>query len=221
MAYLDSSTKPTVEEPADNPERDPQIAQENAQANFDRLVAGVPKDIQNRENQAADTIARLPGSAIKKLRTLHQEMTVISAAIAPYVACKQGCTACCHYTVHLYPIEAELIEKRTQHQRLPQPTPEADFHGTACPFLTNGRCGIYEDRPMACRQHVALTSTAYWCDPTRSGSIRLPMAQLSMIQAAFHQIIEKDGRTSYLDIRQAFGSKPRFPEPPLSGLGPP
>ena len=205
----------TVEEPADNPERDPKIAQENAQANFGRLVAGVPKDIQDRENQAADTIARLPGSAIKKLQALHQEMTIISAAISPYVACKQGCTACCHYTVHLYPIEAELIEKRTQHQRLTQPTPEADFHGTPCPFLTNGRCGIYEDRPMACRQHVALTNSAYWCDPARSGSIWLPMAQLSMIQTAFQQILEKDGRTSYLDIRQTFGSKPRFPEPGL------
>lgn len=41
------------------------------------------------------------------------------------------------------------------------------------------------------------------------------MAQLSMIQTAFQQILEKDGRTSYLDIRQTFGSKPRFPEPGL------
>lgn len=153
--------RPTLEEPVENPECDPKIAQENAQANFDRLVAGVPKDIQNRENQAAGTIAGMTGSAIRKLRALHQEMTIISAAIAPYVACEKGCTACCHYTVHLYPIEAELIEKRTQHQRLSQPTPEADFHGEPCPFLTNGGCGIYEDRPMACRQHVALTNTAY------------------------------------------------------------
>ena len=209
-----------MEEPADNPERDPHVAQQNAKANFDRLVVGVPKDIQNRESQAADTIARLSGSAIKKLRALHQEMTIISAAIAPFVACKQGCTACCHYTVHLYPIEAELIEKRTQYQRLPQQAPEADFHGTPCPFLTNGRCGIYEDRPMTCRQHFALTNTAYWCDPVRSGSIQLAMAQLSMIQVAFQQIIEKDGRTGYLDIRQVFGTNPRFPEPPLLGLGP-
>ena len=206
-----------MEEAADNPEHDPRVAQENAQANFDRLVAGIPKDIQERENRVADSIARLPGSAIKKLRALHQEMAIISAAIAPYVACKQGCTACCHYTVHLYPVEAELIEKRTQHRRLGQPALEADFHGTPCPFLTGGQCGIYEDRPMSCRQHVALTNTAYWCDLARSGTIRLPMAQLSLVQAAFHQIIEKDGRTDYLDIRQAFGSEPRFAESLPSG----
>ena len=195
---------------ADNPESDPIIAQANAQANFDRLVAGVPKSIQDKENQVADSIARLPGSAIKKLRALHQELAVISEAIAPYVACKQGCMACCHYSVHLYPIEAELIEKRTQHPRLHQPAPEAEFHGTPCPFLTEGRCGIYEDRPMSCRQHVALTNTAYWCDPSRSGMIQLPLAQLSMVQAAFQQTVEEDGRTEHLDIRQFFGSEPRF-----------
>lgn len=122
--------------PADNPERDPKVAQENAKANFDRLVAGVPKSIQDRENRVADSIASLTGSAIKKLRALHQEMMIISGAIAPYIACKQGCTACCHYSIHLYPIEAELIEKRTQHQRLDKPAREAEFHGRPCPFLT-------------------------------------------------------------------------------------
>jgi len=201
-----------VEEAADNPERDPRVAQENAQANFERLVTGVPKDIQDRENRVSESIACLPGSAIKKLRALHQEMAVISEAIAPYVACKQGCTACCHYSVHLYPIEAEIIEKRTQHRRLPQTGQEADFNGTPCPFLTGGRCGFYEDRQMSCRQHVALTNTAYWCDPIRSDAIRLPMAQLSMVQAAFQQIIQKDGRAEHLDIRQVFGSTRRFPE---------
>lgn len=206
-----------MEEAADNPERNPRVAQENAQANFERLVAGVPKEIQDRENRVADSIAHLPGRAIKKLRALYQEMVVISEAIEPYVACKQGCTACCHYTVHLYSIEAELIEKRTQHRRLDRPSPGADFHGTPCPFLTGGQCGIYEDRPMSCRQHVALTNTAFWCDPARSGTVRLPMAQLSMVQAAFQQIVEKDGRTGYLDIRQAFGPEPRFAEPLPSG----
>lgn len=207
-----------VEEPADNPERDPRIAQENAQANFERLVTGVPKDIQDRESRVADSIARLPGSAIKKLRALYQEMAVISEAIAPYVACKRGCTACCHYTVHLYPIEAELIEKRTQHQRLARPGAEEGFHGTPCPFLSGGQCGIYVDRPMSCRKHVALTHTAHWCDPARSRTVQLPMAKFSMVQAAFQQIIEKDGRTDYLDIRQAFGLEPRFPKPPPSSL---
>ena len=38
---------------------------------------------------------------------------------------------------------------------------------------------------MVCRQHVALTNTAYWCDPVRSGEITLPMAQLSKVQEAF------------------------------------
>jgi Fe-S-cluster containining protein len=54
------------------------------------------------------------------------------------------------------------------------------FPWEALPFLTEGRCGIYEDRPMSCRQHWALTDTAYWCAPERSEAIRLPFVQLSM-----------------------------------------
>ncbi len=131
-------------------------------------------------------------------------MEILSAAMAPYVACSAGCSACCHYPVHLYPVEAELIEKRSSHSRLPKSLPSADFHGSPCPFLNQEQCSSYDDRPMVCRQHVALTNTAYWCDPVRSGEITLPMAQLSKVQEAFHELVAKDGRTTAMDIRQIF-----------------
>jgi Fe-S-cluster containining protein len=196
----------------ENPESDPAIAKDNAQANFDRLVAGIPKEIQQREERVAEHLARLPGSSLKRLRALHKEMEIFSAALAPYVACKAGCTSCCHYEVHLYPIEAELIEKRTTHRRLPTQEAPARFHGTPCPFLHEGHCGIYDARPMSCRQHVALTQSAYWCDPARSDTVRLPMAQLSRVQEALLQIVHADGRTDPVDIRQVFGAGPRTPQ---------
>lgn len=189
----------------DNSEHDPARAVENAQLNFDRMIQGIPKDIQEREAKVADRLAVLPGSPIKKLRALHKEMELLSAAMMPYVACTAGCSACCHYPVHLYPIEAELIEKRTSRRRLARPLPDADFHGLPCPFLIKGTCSIYEDRPMVCRQHVALTNTAYWCDPARCGDITLPMAQLSKVQEAFYGLVGKDSRTQAFDIRQIFG----------------
>ena len=188
----------------DDSERDPAQAKKNAQANFDRMLTGIPMEIQDREASLASRLAALPGSPIKKLRALHKEMEILSAAMAPYVACSAGCSACCHYPVHLYPVEAELIEKRSSHSRLPKSLPSADFHGSPCPFLIQEQCSIYEDRPMVCRQHVALTNTAYWCDPVRSGEITLPMAQLSKVQEAFHELVAKDGRTTPMDIRQIF-----------------
>lgn len=188
----------------------PEVAKANAQANFDRLAAELPASVRERENGLPDEIARESGSAIRKLRRLYRAMEEISAVIAPYVACRAGCTSCCHYAVHLYPLEAELIEKRTAHKRLAFPAPAGDFHGLPCPFLAQGRCGIYEDRPMSCRQHFALTNSAYWCEPTRSDQIQLPMVRLSAAAESFEKIVQKDGRMEALDIRQVFGTAARI-----------
>lgn len=191
-------------------EADPEVAKANAQVNFERLSAELPASVQERENGLPDEIAREPGSAIRKLRRLYRATEEISASIAPYVACRAGCTSCCHYAVHLYPLEAELIEKRTGHARLASLEPAGDFHGLPCPFLTQGRCGIYEDRPMSCRQHFALTNSAYWCEPSRSDQIQLPMVRLSAAAESFEKIVQKDGRTEALDIRQVFGTATRI-----------
>lgn len=193
----------------EHPEADPLVAQLNAQANFGRLVAEVPQQIQERESRVAAQIGQLPGSAIKKLRALHKELSIILEAVEPFVACKAGCTSCCHYEVKIYPVEADLIEKRTGHKPLPALLPDGDFHGKPCPFLREGRCGIYDSRPMACRMHFALTSTNYWCDPKRANSVELPLVTLSQVQAAFEGIVRKDGRYQLADVRQVFGIESR------------
>lgn len=40
----------------DNSEHDPARAVENAQLNFDRMIQGIPKDIQEREAKVADRL---------------------------------------------------------------------------------------------------------------------------------------------------------------------
>jgi len=193
-------------------ESNPLVAEANAIKNFERLIAGVPATIQDRESHLVEEVSRLPGSSIKKLRTLHRAMDELSEAISPYIACKKGCMACCHYTVHLYPVEAELIERRTGYKRLNRPLPSKNFHGAPCPFLKDGACGIYGDRPMTCRRHIALTSTAYWCQPDRCLDNPMPIANFSAAQLALEQLVQKDGRTQILDIRQVFGERSVFLE---------
>jgi Fe-S-cluster containining protein len=47
--------------------------------------------------------------------------------------------------------------------------------GIACPFLEDESCGIYEERPMICREHL-VTTPAAWCATPREGTLRtLPM----------------------------------------------
>lgn len=185
-------------------ESDPTTAHQNAQLNFDRLTAEAPRASLHREEQLHSEITTLPGSALKKLRHLQRACDEIFSAVAPYVACSRGCTSCCHYNVDVFPIEAERIEKRTGLARSTGPHPRQNFHGAPCTFLKDGICSIYEVRPMACRKHVALTSTSFWCDPERSGAIEVKLLQFSEVEAAIRYVVELDGRTDIADIRDHF-----------------
>jgi Fe-S-cluster containining protein len=185
-------------------ESDPAVARRNATANFDRLLSGLSPSAVAREDQLLGEIKAVRGSTIKKLRHLHRVVENLGAEIAPFVACKRGCNACCHYNVQLFPIEAELIEKHTGSKQTKAEHPAKDFTGRPCVFLKQGECSIYDIRPMVCRKHVALTNTAYWCAPERSDAIALAMVSLSQVDAAFEHIVRLDGRTSISDIRQSF-----------------
>jgi hypothetical protein len=93
------------------------------------------------------------------------------------VACRAGCTPCCHQ--HTYPTAAELavivlsvspgdrqvladraraIGARSNglshHERFAKAIP--------CPLLENGRCGVYALRPLVCRTYLSTSKRA--CD---------------------------------------------------------
>ena len=193
--------------PIANPESDPAVAKQNALANFQRMMAGLPQSTHQREARLVAEIGRVGGSPLKQLRYLYRAMDALSKDLAPYVACHAGCSACCHYPVSVYPLEAELIEKRTGHRRRNPPISNDATPGSPCPFLIRGMCSIYNDRPWACRAHVSLTNTDYWCDPSRSDQIELPLASYSEANAALEHIIRSDGRGEPLDIRDVFGER--------------
>lgn len=191
-------------------EVDQEVARANAMANFKRMIEEVPEAIQLLEAGLETRIRQERGSALRKLRWLYKEMEPIMAALAPFLACRPGCSGCCHYPVDIMPLEADLIAKRTGRRPIASGG-TADTEDMPCPFLSNNQCSIYDDRPMVCRKHVALTNTAYWCQPERSDSHEFPMAGLSTVQSAFEYIIALDGRTKPVDIRDVFGHGPNTP----------
>lgn len=188
-------------------EEDLEVARANAMANFTRMAKEVPQAIQQLEAGLETRIREERGSALRKLRWLYKEMEPIMAALTPFLACRPGCTGCCHYPVGIMPLEAELIAKRTGTQPLAADT-AVYADDTACPFLIGNQCSIYDDRPMVCRKHVALTNTAYWCQSERAHLHELPMAGLSTVQSAFEYVIGLDGRLEPMDIRDVFGHGP-------------
>ncbi|ACI52065.1 conserved hypothetical protein [Gluconacetobacter diazotrophicus PA1 5] len=104
--------------------------------------------------------AAQPSDILKLSRTLLDICTEVSdglnsiCKVSP-VACRSGCDTCCRSLIQVNPIFARLAldyARRTftperlemLHQRLLTDV-------TFCPFLFDGACSIYDQRPMVCR----------------------------------------------------------------------
>jgi Fe-S-cluster containining protein len=75
--------------------------------------------------------------------------------------CGEGCHQCCHVRLSVFWVEAEGVIRALA--RLAQTHPDlrarirsqADdpAHADRCAMLVDGRCAIYEERPLICRSH--------------------------------------------------------------------
>jgi len=177
---------------------------------YDRIVTGTRwmRSLGDRLTRLMNTNA----SARSKFAQLEQISDEIAAAIAPHAGCKAGCSACCHISVALSDHEARRIGERIGMTPATPPSgqDEADldrlYFRSPCPFVQDGRCSIYEHRPIACRLHFTLDVDAYFCqtelDPADSA---VPNVDLSEFWFAYAFLGIQLGSTVG-DIRQFFPS---------------
>lgn len=77
--------------------------------------------------------------------------------------------------------EAGLMSAFLDPESLPPeqlaPAPMAYFHlGMPCPFLVDESCGIYDERPLVCREYMVTSPPMYCAAPDeRVESLRLPL----------------------------------------------
>lgn len=113
-------------------------------------------------------------------RQIHQKVDELISGLPGNrkvrIRCKKGCSFCCHYNVEIYRGEAMLIaeycaqkgisiDKEYLLQQLrskPLDLPLRRSH-SACVFLKDGECSIYEVRPIACRNYFVINDPKY-CD---------------------------------------------------------
>lgn len=105
------------------------------------------------------------------VQALHQINTVIQkrANLAAHVQChRQECSFCCHSEIFLTKTEVDYIKQhatyevdktRQEKQRNTLDYRSLSFADKACIMLKNGKCQIYEHRPLLCRNHVAAIGT--------------------------------------------------------------
>ncbi len=161
-----------------------------AAADFDAFVAYL---VSAAEAFAAELALLPPGEA--RARALYRRVDQETEAAGKIPAsCKKGCAFCCHLEVETTGDEAELLAKLVrsgkvvdrarvlaQAARSRQGAEWAErLAANRCVFLAaDSSCGIYADRPSACRK-LLVASPASECETAegRPTPITIPMAEL-------------------------------------------
>jgi len=96
----------------------------------------------------------------------------IHARQSQMFSCGPGCFSCCRSGLSVLPLEAQYIQDWLQSKPEVRSTIRDSNammgDGAYCGFLDkNGRCAIYEARPIICRSHGAPIS---WLEPDKSSS---------------------------------------------------
>ena len=136
--------------------------------------AGMLEQIHRLFDKYTAALSAAPAGT-ERGRALHRMMdAAVATASGVAVSCRRGCYGCCHSEVEITRDDAAVLAERVNggleidQARLalqaarPRLSPEwAKFwsQDNRCVFLNvaEGACGIYEDRPAACRRLIVTT----------------------------------------------------------------
>lgn len=176
------------------PNTNPEVVEQKLKAVFATHPWMAPEEV-------SEDIARIASenaSAKSKRRKVIAIANRMTTALAPYVACKSGCSECCRMNTVIYEHEAVRLAEvsgRTM-TRLPFRPPEVvhaegmKFNGKPCPFLVDSKCSVYEDRPLLCRTHHSLRESADECsmDIPATEQVRPPMYDPDVLEVPYREI---------------------------------
>jgi Fe-S-cluster containining protein len=127
------------------------------------------------------------------------------------VACKRGCSHCCHIAVAVAQPEADLIGKLIGRQAK-QVTPVLNFvdfdtgYHNPCTFLRDGECSIYKHRPLACRIQYSADNDDLLCRLVKGQGIPVPYINTSDMNKLMAAVIHKADVSGFADIREYFSN---------------
>lgn len=146
-----------------------------------------------------------------KLRELWAIATFVGTLTEGSVACKRGCSHCCHCPVMITKEEAESVGQAIGRKpssappRLSSDHIEWGYHNP-CPFLgSDGACSIYESRPLECRLMWNVDVDDLLCQLRPPGGTRMPILDLRNIAATWVRAQWRAGiDVHFADIREWF-----------------
>jgi len=126
---------------------------------------------------ARKTLPEYPRVSRELAAQLDQRLDAVRQRLSITVACCAGCSYCCHGIVTAQAQEvffavdtmrqrlsaaalAGVIERAGARQlqlQARKTAAEQAAYRTPCPLLSEGRCGVYEGRPLVCRAHHSMS----------------------------------------------------------------
>lgn len=190
-------------------------------------VASLSAPLNGKNRKALVRQAVISRTAAQRVHWLRREADLVLSVLSDRVACRRGCSHCCHIGVQIAEGEARLIGKLVG--RAVQ-EPPADrivsiegaidnpdlleqakgkgnalanvYFGSPCTFLVDGECGIYEHRPMACRTLFNADDDALLCELVEGESIPVPYVNMQASQVAY--MMAWGDRARLADLRDWF-----------------
>jgi Fe-S-cluster containining protein len=162
------------------------------------LLAEHPWMVLEEASEAVTRIASENASAKSKRRKVIAIANRVTAALAPHVACKPGCSQCCHMNTMIYEHEAVRLAEVSGRTLVRLPFRSLDvvhaeglkFNGTPCPFLAENQCSVYEDRPLVCRTHHSLREGTDECSMELAAAEqrRPPMYNPDLLEVPYREM---------------------------------
>lgn len=155
-----------------------------------------------------DAILHSRQTTAQRLRALWELADDIGDTFSDAVACKRGCSHCCHCAVMLPKAEAQLIGQLINREPADaQPTFEHEsvewgYHNP-CSFLRDDECSIYEHRPLECRLMYSADVDDLLCQLRPPLVTQTPLVDMRYITQVQVAVIARDG-LHFADIREWF-----------------
>lgn len=182
------------------------------------------KTSEAQESAAAKRLLRAAqraSSTTQRVIWLHRAASAWSDALSAVAACRHGCSHCCNTPVTITRVEAEILGKASGRQPLVARHPmifrglehleelmraQAERHKdfvapSPCPFLKDGRCSVYEARPLACRTLLNLDDDDLLCRLVPGMEIPVPYANAGQFKV-LHLLAQPNAELA--DIRDFF-----------------
>lgn len=160
---------------------------------MDRKVELISRGMDRSAEERLLNRARAAGGKSKRVFWLRQAANVATQSLAEHAACRSGCSHCCNIAVGLSKTEAQQIADeigrplnkgagRVVGSAEWQSRAEVDmkFYGVPCTFLVDGKCSIYEFRPLACRLQLNMDFDDLLCKLVGDEAVEVPYADFSV-----------------------------------------